>query len=239
MKSETENNNHWCVSTIEDFLQYVCPDCNVSKKDKEEFVRHALSEHPESTNYLGQLIIKEELFEEDEIDDTNEDNNVDDDDNYDNINYSNNDDDYDNTTSSYTPEPEVPEPEVKLTTYKNNPNRTLVKRTVDYNNTKSNPNYTEEDENLFKNSISPVVHEGKKKFICNICGNLFTVRQSVKQHIICVHQGRKDYVCPHCKKAVSSIKSLRDHIAAVVRPYFLGLILPILIKKIFFSNFLA
>ena len=189
MKSETEN--PWCVSTIEDFLQYVCPDCNVTKKDKEEFVRHALSEHPNSANYLGQLIIKEELFED--IDDANEND-------YEGLDYSNND-----SPGSYS---YIPEPEVNLTSH---PNGIVKKSNAD------EQHQSEDDENLFKNSISPVVHEGKKKFICNICGNLFTVRQSVKQHIICVHQGRKDYVCPHCKKAVSSIKSLRDHIAAVVR----------------------
>ena len=62
MKSE-ETENHWAVSAIEDFLQYVCPDCDVKQKVKEDFVKHALSEHPMAAQHLGQLIIKEELFE--------------------------------------------------------------------------------------------------------------------------------------------------------------------------------
>ena len=74
MKSEPDNS--WCVSTIEEFLYYCCPDCDVKMKleDKENFVRHALSEHPASATYIGQLIIKEELVEDDqEIYNTNDD----------------------------------------------------------------------------------------------------------------------------------------------------------------------
>ena len=64
MKSEPDNS--WCVSTIEEFLYYCCPDCDVKMKleDKENFVRHALSEHPASANYISQLIIKEEFVED-------------------------------------------------------------------------------------------------------------------------------------------------------------------------------
>ena len=63
----SEMNNSWCVSTLDDFLHYRCPDCdfNVKMKDKDTFVQHALNEHPVSANYLGQLIIKEEEFLED------------------------------------------------------------------------------------------------------------------------------------------------------------------------------
>ena len=77
MKSEPDNS--WCVSTIEEFLHYCCPDCDVKMKmeDKENFVRHALSEHPASASYIGQLIIKEEFVEDEEdqedYDNTNED----------------------------------------------------------------------------------------------------------------------------------------------------------------------
>ena len=62
----SEMNNSWCVSTLDDFLHYRCPDCdfNVKMKDKDTFVRHALKEHPVSANYLGQLMIKEEFHDE-------------------------------------------------------------------------------------------------------------------------------------------------------------------------------
>ena len=62
----SEKNNSWCVSTLDDFLHYRCPDCdfNVKMKDKDTFVTHALTEHPVSANYLGQLMIKEEFLED-------------------------------------------------------------------------------------------------------------------------------------------------------------------------------
>ena len=60
--NDDDNNNSWCVSTIEEFLHYCCPDCDVKIREQENFVRHALSEHPVSANYLGQLIVKEEFI---------------------------------------------------------------------------------------------------------------------------------------------------------------------------------
>ena len=182
MKSESENHNHWAVSTIEDFLQYVCPeDCDKRHyKVKEDFVKHALSEHPMSAQHLGQLIIKEELFEGIDNDDNDYVPDNDDD-------YSNDDDDEENEEDAsmtyLTPETEISE--------------------------------TVNDQELFKSAISHIEHEGKSRYSCNLCGDLFTVKQSCKQHIITVHQKRKDYVCPHCQKAVSSSRSLKDHIRAV------------------------
>ena len=43
-----------------------------------------------------------------------------------------------------------------------------------------------EDEKLFQTKIKEVVHEGKKKFNCEICGTMFTIKQSAKQHILTV-----------------------------------------------------
>ena len=64
MKTDSDDNNQWNVSSVDEFLQYCCPDCDVKEKEKEEFIRHALSQHPLSANYLGTIIIKEELFED-------------------------------------------------------------------------------------------------------------------------------------------------------------------------------
>ena len=64
MKTESDSNDQWCVSSIDEFLLYCCPDCNLKEKNKEDFVKHALSQHPMSANYLGQILIKEDLLEE-------------------------------------------------------------------------------------------------------------------------------------------------------------------------------
>ena len=58
-KSETEYENQWCVSSVDEFLPYFCPDCDIKKKPREDFVEHALSLHPLSANYLGtKLLLK-------------------------------------------------------------------------------------------------------------------------------------------------------------------------------------
>ena len=38
-------------------------------------------------------------------------------------------------------------------------------------------------------AIKQIVHEGKKKWTCNICHTFFTIKQSAKQHVIKIHKG--------------------------------------------------
>ena len=37
--------NPWDVSNIQEFLFYICPECDVRVKDSEVFVQHALDNH--------------------------------------------------------------------------------------------------------------------------------------------------------------------------------------------------
>ena len=164
MKTESDNNNQWCVSSVDEFLQYCCPDCDLKEKSKEDFVKHALSEHPMSANYLGQIIIKEELcdaFPNDNI---------------------------------------PPEPEIVINT-------------------------------IGSDSITQVVHEGKKKWRCNICKDMFTIKQSAKQHILSLHELKKEvndpklllnetpasqiYKCDTCEKTFTQSYFLKHHIRIV------------------------
>ena len=38
--------NPWCVPLWEDFLHFVCPECNLIEKDKATFIKHAFDQHP-------------------------------------------------------------------------------------------------------------------------------------------------------------------------------------------------
>ena len=183
MTTDSDDNNQWNVSSIDEFIQYCCPDCDVKEKNKEEFIRHALSKHPLSANYLGQIIIKEELFED--IDELKHEE-IECDDAF--------------ITNDYNIAPDPPE--------------------IGINNID------------FSESISQVVHEGKKKWRCIICFDTFMIKQSAKQHILSVHQkGAKEvkpsqssvwkespastnkmYKCERCDKPFSQSYFLKHHI---------------------------
>ena len=54
--------NPWDVSTLDDFLFYNCPECDVKEKDKQVFLEHAILSHDHAKHTLqlikegGQLI---------------------------------------------------------------------------------------------------------------------------------------------------------------------------------------
>ena len=61
MKSEPDNS--WCVSTIEEFLYYCCPECDMKHPSREIFLQHAINHHPLSKECLHMLTgVKDEHF---------------------------------------------------------------------------------------------------------------------------------------------------------------------------------
>ena len=54
--------NPWEVSTLDDFLYYNCPECDVKEKDKQVFLEHAILSHDHAKHTLqlikegGQLV---------------------------------------------------------------------------------------------------------------------------------------------------------------------------------------
>merc|ERR1719411_591361 len=56
--------NPWIVSSMEKFLQYICPESGKCFKSKKKFVKHAITNYPVASRFLGELIIKEEIFDE-------------------------------------------------------------------------------------------------------------------------------------------------------------------------------
>ena len=190
MKTESDSNDQWRVSSVDDFLLYCCPDCDLKEKNKEEFIKHALSQHPMSANHLGQIIIKEELFEDYSSELKNE-----------IVTEYNDEFQNDNADDFYTDI--LPEPEINITT---------------------------------NESITQIVHEGKKKWTCNICHNLFTIKQSAKQHVLNIHKGSEQqdvkdqhelienetsatasmkYECESCDKIFTQSIFLKQHIKRI------------------------
>ena len=53
----------WNIESLEEFLFYFCPECEVKKQSRDDFLQHALKKHPTSCEYLKQFLsIKEEDY---------------------------------------------------------------------------------------------------------------------------------------------------------------------------------
>ena len=52
----------WCVKNIEEFLYFVCPECEMKDQCKELFVKHALDQHPNAREYLVHVEMKSETY---------------------------------------------------------------------------------------------------------------------------------------------------------------------------------
>ena len=62
----------WNVESLEDFLYYCCPDCAERKQSRDDFLHHALNQHPVSNDYLFKFCVKKELNNEYYYTDINE-----------------------------------------------------------------------------------------------------------------------------------------------------------------------
>ena len=64
--------NPWFVNSVEDFLYYNCPECNVKTQSRERFLKHARKNHPmakEAKHIFGKKKKIKNEYEEDFIDD--------------------------------------------------------------------------------------------------------------------------------------------------------------------------
>ena len=60
--SEQIEFNPWNVSTLDSFLYYHCPECDVNFRHdtKDSFLTHASDQHPKSHEFLSNFLSKEE-----------------------------------------------------------------------------------------------------------------------------------------------------------------------------------
>ena len=47
--------NPWSAGNLDDFLYYCCPECDIRDQSKEVFIKHALDNHPNSTEHIVHL----------------------------------------------------------------------------------------------------------------------------------------------------------------------------------------
>ena len=68
---------------------------------------------------------------------------------------------------------------------------------------------------IFLRNHIKVVHEGIKKFRCELCNVAFASNKHLKKHIDGVHKGLKEHKCDFCGKDYSSKNVLKLHIKQV------------------------
>ena len=59
------------------------------------------------------------------------------------------------------------------------------------------------------------VHEGKKRFQCDICFTGFKQTSKLKLHISEVHEGKRPYSCEICQKTFKQKSKLNRHLKEV------------------------
>ena len=52
MEVDDKTFNPWKVESIDEFLNYCCPECDTKQKTKADFIVHAIDAHPYSRQYL-------------------------------------------------------------------------------------------------------------------------------------------------------------------------------------------
>ena len=55
------------------------------------------------------------------------------------------------------------------------------------------------------------VHEGKKQFKCDICNTHFGQRGNLKTHASTIHEGRKQFKCDICNAEFTKKKMMNGH----------------------------
>ena len=170
--------NPWNVDTLEKFLFFCCPECDLKDHSKVNFLQHALEKHPDAKECVlqfNEFIIKEEPSDTLDTNDKGDEN-------------INNENLYD-IDENYG---EMLECELKYEhnedTIKNEPKSAGSK----------NPN-----QQILTSVESKQLYEaGKKDRYCAVCLKTFYSIQNLKQHIEAIHEGLR-HKCPHCNEEFS------------------------------------
>ena len=51
----------WCVTNLDEFIYFCCPECDIRNKSKDTFLKHAFSKHLNAQKYLQNLTVKEDV----------------------------------------------------------------------------------------------------------------------------------------------------------------------------------
>ena len=213
-----EENPWGAVNTLEDFQFYCCPECDLKEQTKDKFVKHALENHTECKEYIVNLMIKPELYEEEDysiiekIDCTSH---------------------YDFTEKSATKSEikqdfinnaEAPDDDkLLLDNCDDNFEESrfssdllhVEKKPKKLMKTKHSTNDLNGNNNMEENTITKFKMSRRKLNSCQECGKTYPGKYLLTRHIDVVHKGLKPFKCEHCGKNYTASHILSNHIKSI------------------------
>ena len=223
MKSDYDEKwNPWTADILDEYLYFVCPECDFKHQSREIFIGHALEHHPKSIECISKIKVKEEITELNNGGVIETLNNIEDfyDEDEDLENYQQDNIDYEL--------PNYVKCEIKEETNINSDN--VMKSVPNSNITKSRtsrktPILKSEEENeyykcnicdkLFEqqfvlNRHNKYVHEKPHK--CDLCDKKFGDSTKLKDHIDSFHVGLKKHQCKLCERSFGYRQHLSNHV---------------------------
>ena len=193
---EKEEKSPWCVTNLEQFLYYCCPECDEKNHSKNLFLEHALSQHTNAKDYLQNFTfndteeyvensyndnesIKSEIFLECEIKEEMIDGEI------------NSNEDFHQSNPFVGMEDNKVQCEFCQETFKN---KYYLKSHV---------------------KTDHVVYGGKIQFNCTLCEKTFSQKEHLRVHIKTVHEGIKAFKCEFCEKSYTQVHNLKSHVKVV------------------------
>ena len=190
----------WNVESLEDFLYYCCPECNVRNQSREDFLNHALDQHPTSKNYLIEIKIKKEFHDDPGVnlaisvitEDHHEKDMLD-------IKQEilNEEEEY-YGEETFMEEDEVHDADHEMDEFKDEK--------------EEDEDYENEDENDEDYEIDDA-NDNRKH--CDTCGKKFASASILKKHVERVHLGIRNFKCYQCDKKFKSNSALEYHLKVI------------------------
>ena len=199
MDSDNNQTNPWAVENLDYFLHFCCPECDVKEKSKEQFLEHAINQHPHSKEHFNKEKerVKEEPLDYDTILDYNDQvkcNVVLDDDFID-------DTDADDLFNGEN---------IKAEDYYMD-NDTFEEVDEDFDKHICNLCNKPFSSRKYLKIHIKTVHEGLKEKKCHLCDKVYAHATDLSVHIKKIHEGFK-YECNLCDKSYADPRNLSNHI---------------------------
>ena len=172
----------WFVTTLDEFRYYFCPECELKEKSRDKFLEHAITQHPNSKDFLEMLdkFKKEEPNDENSNDFYQNDNYIEE--NYDMVKYGNHLNEIDNEEEEEKLYDIINTDKVRISP--------LSSKSKRFPCSKCGKSFTSPA--ALRIHFLPV-HEGRR-FDCKQCEKSFTQFTHLKKHLKSEHQVEKDSV---------------------------------------------